>query len=368
MTTILVIEDEPAIRENLVELLTLMQYQALAAENGAVGVELAFQYKPDLIICDVMMPELDGYGVLHTLRSDVNMASIPFIFLTAITDRASMRKGMEIGADDYLTKPFSISDLQTAIETRLQRHAEFVREHEQRLEDLRGNIVHMLPHELRTPLSAILGFSDLLLSDPQIQDMAEPHEMIGRINIAAQRLHHLVENFLLYAQIELLKPNAERLIDDFTPYPKVLIEDQALYEAEHAERQQDLCMNIIDVDQVQISPDSLKKIVSELVDNACKFSKKGTQIRVESVVSDGIYSLYVSDQGRGMTGKQIQEIGAYMQFERKLHEQQGTGLGLCIARGLAELYQGRLEIESVPTQYTTVRVLLPLRQDGNSIG
>ncbi len=121
MKRILVIEDEPEMRRNIATLLRLHKYEAIEAENGRQGVELARQEKPDLILCDVMMPELDGYGVLQTLQQDAALAPIPFIFLTAKGDRSDLRNGMNLGADDYLTKPVANSDLVTAIEARLRR-------------------------------------------------------------------------------------------------------------------------------------------------------------------------------------------------------------------------------------------------------
>jgi DNA-binding response OmpR family regulator len=121
MKKILLIEDTQDIRENTSEILSLANYDVLVAENGKVGVELALQNRPDLIICDIMMPELDGYGVLHILSKKPETASIPFIFLTAKTERGDVRKGMNLGADDYLTKPFDDTELLNAIEVRLKR-------------------------------------------------------------------------------------------------------------------------------------------------------------------------------------------------------------------------------------------------------
>lgn len=118
---ILVIEDEKNIRENLVELLELSGYDVFSAENGIEGVKSARQNIPDLIICDVMMPEMDGYGVLHALSKDLNLVQTPFIFLTAKAGNEDLRKGMRYGADDYITKPFEASDLLSSIETRLKK-------------------------------------------------------------------------------------------------------------------------------------------------------------------------------------------------------------------------------------------------------
>jgi DNA-binding NarL/FixJ family response regulator len=121
MKKILVIEDEPEMRRNITRLLCYHEYDAVPAENGRAGVEMARSEKPDLILCDVMMPELDGHGVLQALRADPALARIPFIFLTAKGEKDDLRSGMNLGADDYLTKPVVHSDLIRAIESRLRR-------------------------------------------------------------------------------------------------------------------------------------------------------------------------------------------------------------------------------------------------------
>jgi len=121
MKRILLIEDNKDVRENTAEILDLAKYHVITAENGKMGVDLAMKEKPDLIICDIMMPLLDGYGVLHLLSKQPDTAAIPFIFLTAKTERSDIRKGMEMGADDYLTKPFDDIELLNAVESRFKR-------------------------------------------------------------------------------------------------------------------------------------------------------------------------------------------------------------------------------------------------------
>lgn len=130
MTNILLIEDNEDVRENTAEILELSNYHVITAENGKVGVELARKHQPDLILCDIMMPELDGYGVIHMLGKNPDTAGIPFIFLTAKADKTDIRKGMNLGADDYLTKPFEEMELLEAIDMRLQRHKVFKKEFE----------------------------------------------------------------------------------------------------------------------------------------------------------------------------------------------------------------------------------------------
>lgn len=122
MKTILLIEDNVDVRENTAEILELANYKVLQAENGKLGVEIAQKMKPDLIICDIMMPVLDGYGVIHLLNKSNETASIPFIFLTAKSERLDYRKGMEMGADDYISKPFDDIELLKAVESRLKKN------------------------------------------------------------------------------------------------------------------------------------------------------------------------------------------------------------------------------------------------------
>ena len=121
MKKILVIEDEPEMRRNITTLLRFHQYEPIGAENGRQGIELARRTVPDLILCDVMMPELDGYGVLQALQTDTSLARVPFIFLTAKGEKDDLRSGMDLGADDYLTKPVGNAELVSAIEARLRR-------------------------------------------------------------------------------------------------------------------------------------------------------------------------------------------------------------------------------------------------------
>jgi DNA-binding response OmpR family regulator len=123
MKSVLVIDDNADIRENTAEILELAGYKTFTAENGKKGVEVAQKEKPDVIVCDIMMPELDGYGVLHLLRKNTDTVHIPFVFLTAKTERSDFRKGMEMGADDYITKPFEDIELLNAIEVRLKKAA-----------------------------------------------------------------------------------------------------------------------------------------------------------------------------------------------------------------------------------------------------
>ena len=136
MKKILLIEDNADIRENMSEILELANFKVISAEDGKKGVALAIDQKPDIIICDIMMPELDGYAVIHMLQKNEATQNIPFIFLTAKTERSEVRKGMELGADDYITKPFTGTELLNAVESRLKKVEQIRKEHAVGLEGL----------------------------------------------------------------------------------------------------------------------------------------------------------------------------------------------------------------------------------------
>ncbi|MBD2003037.1 MULTISPECIES: hybrid sensor histidine kinase/response regulator [Cyanophyceae] len=362
MTRILVIEDQEDLREIILEMLDNENFDALSAENGQVGIQLAQSYLPDLIICDVMMPELDGYGVLTNLRQNPATAMIPFIFLTAKASKADLRQGMELGADDYLTKPFTVKELLGAITARLEKKVAGDKQSQEKLDELRSNIVQSLPHELRTPLNGIMAFSQLLIESYDLMEKEEVLEMLSDINTSASRLNRLILNFLLYADLELIATKPERIQElraSQMNNPQKAIAEVARKIVQTAGREADLSLELQDA-PLKISEANLKKIVEEIVDNACKFSATSTPIRVFSISENNTFTLGVSDQGRGMNVQQIANLGAYMQFNRKVYEQQGSGLGLILAKRLAELHGGQLTIQSIPNRQTTIHISLPI--------
>ncbi len=364
MNKILVIDDEEWLREMIQLALGQKGYEVIEAENGAVGVEKARQTLPDLILCDVNMQKMDGYATLSALRSESITASIPFILMTGAADHAGMRHGMELGADDYLPKPFTIEALYAAVEARLKKAQALREAAEKKLADLRDNLSMMLPHELRTPLNGILAYGEILTTDAATLQPAEIAEMGQIINESGKRLERLIENFLIYSQIELIEADPQRtsaLRKKQTLLPKKIIEARASHQAQAHDRMGDLTMDLADK-PVAISEEYLTKIVDELVHNAFKFSKPGKAVKVtlSPTEADNALTLSISDQGRGLETEHIRKVGAYMQFERKLQEQQGLGLGLIIAKRLTELHGGSLAIQSEVGKGTTVLVKLPL--------
>lgn len=361
MPKILVIEDDRSVREMIASALEQAGFEIAQAEDGVAGIEMARASTPDLIICDIIMPKLDGYGTLKALRNDPATATIPFIFLTGHSERSLVREGMDLGADDFLTKPFTVPELESAIQTRLQKLDLLRHQAERRLNELRTNLSLSLPHEIRTPLSGIIGFAEVLRDDAATLKPTEISEMAGIILKSATRLTRLVENFLTYAQLEILSADPERkalIENDSTAQLAAHVEELTKKKAEEYGRTPDLVLNL-EASEAAISNTNLRRIVEELVDNAFKFSPPGTLVEITSRSSGGHYILTVSDHGGGMKGDEIAELGAYRQFNREKQEQQGSGLGLAIAKRIADLHGGSLTVRSETGSGTTVTVKLP---------
>lgn len=361
---IIFVDDEPNVLQGLKRSLrqTRKDWDSRFVDSGKKALEMVDSFKPDLIVCDVMMPEINGNELLQLLRKDDKTAMIPFIFLTGNNDKPSMRKGMELGADDYLTKPCTSTDLVAAINTRFEKKAYQEKQSQEKLDELRRNIVFSLPHELRTPLTGIQGIAEILKDFGDQLESAQIVQLAESIYESSVRFECLIENYLIYAQIEILESNQHELKAlRTTPIANGgdIIIETSQHIANKMNREKDLNLSI-ENHTVYVSEENLKKIVEELTENGFKFSEPGTPVRISAKKKKGYYSLHVNNQGRGMTDKQIFEIGAYMQFERQLYEQQGSGMGLVIAKRLAELHNGHFSIQSVPNKEITVQIDLPM--------
>jgi signal transduction histidine kinase len=361
MSKILVIEDDISVRLNIGDLLQAESFNVITAENGYLGLQLAQTEIPDLIICDVMMPELNGYEFVKALRQNPKTAIIPLIFLTAKSEKTDFRKCMELGADDYIIKPFSRTELLAAITCRLEKQTAIYQRTQEQLDNLRNRITLSLPHEMRTPLNGILGFSQILMEESERLDIDSIKEMADFIHQSSQRLFHLIQKFLLYTELEIIATDPQRLneIQSKTiDFPTQNLANLITERAKKAGREADIQVKFYPC-RINIAENKITKIIEELIDNALKFSFSGTPITITNQVTNNNFKLTVSDRGRGMSADQIAELGAYQQFDRRLHEQQGSGLGLIIAKRLAELHGGALKIHSKPQEQTIVTVNLP---------
>jgi len=373
MKTVLVIEDKHIVQAAIRDWLEEEGFRTLGAANGKIGLELIQSQRPDLILCDVVMPVMDGYQVLMQLRQDPSTTTIPFVFLTVKGSNADWRYGMELGADDYLVKPCTAKELINAVTSRLEKQAllqsQMQSESQQQLETLRHSIAFSLPQEFRTPSTGILtGLELLRLSADRPSEVLE---LANSIEECTDLLYGLVKKFLLYTELEIRARDPQQGID-LQPQdiwqPLSVIYQVAEQVASRYGRSADLQLKLMPT-QIFLPEERLRNVIEELLDNACKFSEVGLPIQVlgelqqERSSSDcATYLIRVTNLGSGLTPQQIAAFGAYVQFDRCYYEQQGSGLGLSIARRIVELYGGQFKLTSVPGQETTVEIILPAAQ------
>jgi len=338
---VLVIEDDPSWRALLEANLEEDGHTVLTAADGIAGLALA-KDKPDVILCDIDMPRLNGFGVLEALRQQPALRDIPFIFLTGKTDRADQRKGMVHGADDYITKPFEYAELVEGITAVLAKRAALAEQLRRHTEQHRRELEAPWGHELLTPLNGILGAAALLESEFATISRPELKEMAASIRVSAERQLALARKLMQHFQLEQL---IESKWHD--PHAAVeagsAVEDETELVAKNAGRAADLRL-VCTPAAVRISPGWLQSAVAELVENAFKFSPAGSPVTVTARVAEGLFRIEVTDRGPGLSAAEREGIAAFKQFGRAKQEQQGLGLGLSLVKNIARLHHGSLNL------------------------
>ncbi len=361
MEKILIIEDDKNIRETVEELLLYKNYEVVKASNGKKGIMLACSELPDLILCDIMMPETNGYKVLETVRKNTDLYNKPFIFLTAKADIKDLRKGMNLGADDYIIKPFDPKELIEAVEIRLNLANKAAKAVDNKVNKLLEDLNNASSHEFNTSLNGILGFSDILISDNSRFNPDKVQMYAQIIKNSGLRLKNALNNLLLYKELKaLIYDNTKiKYYQGTTLIVNCFTEKTIETIAEKYNRSRDFTCNI-EKARIQLPSELCKKILNELIDNAFKFSKPGSKVSVIGKINKKNYSLKIRDEGRGFTDKQIKDIGPFKQFDLEKYEQQGNGLGLFIAKKIIKLNEGKLKINSIYNKYTEIDIELKI--------
>ncbi len=359
--TILVIENDLKTQQIIDRAIACNDRSIVTTANDSHGIILAKQLLPDLIICRFDNDKIDSSRILKEIKDNWLTVRIPVIFIAKRADFSRWQQFIDWGAEDFLVEPLTKIELQKSIFLQLEKQAKYSEKRDRNYEHLCANIARSLPHELRTAVTGILTATDFLHSELETLDLSIVRETIDCISSSGDRLAKLIQNFLIYGEIELIKTIPERIRElrtQQTHFTSVAVREAAKKILKASGRENDLKLELEDA-PLQIGKDRLLKLVEELVDNACKFSEVGKEIRVSSICRQNDWILLVSDRGRGMSAEQIERVGAMRQFDRQVYEQQGAGLGLAIAKCLAELYGGQLTVQSIINRGTIVRVYLP---------
>lgn len=362
---ILVIDDVEIIRDSVRDILELNDYLVDTAQDGKIGLDLAEQNPPDLIICDVDMPIMNGYQVLDRVKEDPKLAMIPFIFLTAKTQQFEMREGMDLGADDYITKPFDHMDLLNSVEARFKKKKLIESEVNSKITELKLQLASTLPHEFKTPLNGIIGPSQLLIDGFEDFSHEEMKEFLEMINRSALRLNDLVDKFLYYNQLELKLLTEDQ--NQVVPEKKVTHNVSAIIEniigdyTNSFDREKDVEIDVDDA-SILMGQDEFERILEEIGSNCFKFSNPNDKIKVSASIENDEYVIELYNQGIGFAPAQIKQIGAYNQFDRNVYEQQGIGLGLIISKRICQSNNAIFEIESEQEVYAKVIIKIPIQK------
>lgn len=355
MKKILLIDDNESLREVITEALQLEGFDVIDTGNGQQGIEIAKTQNPDIILCDIMMPETNGYQVYKELKSNRQTSLIPFIFMTALAEKDDIRQGMNLGADDYITKPISLNELLKAIAARLEKSERINHEIEKKTNELRERIIHVLPHEFLTPLHAILGLASLIKNKSESYSKSEISDMASAIENAGNRLNNLINNYINYAKIASTGGADIKSMRSINIRGTISAISGKV--AKKYSRAEDLTLYLTET-ELKIEPDDFEFLITELVDNAFKFSETKTTVNVVSEIHNNFVEIRITDSGIGFPVENMSDIGAFNQFNRNKLEQQGSGLGLITSMMIVQRYKGKLDITNKKSG-TTVVITLP---------
>ncbi|HEY5552344.1 MAG TPA: hybrid sensor histidine kinase/response regulator [Opitutaceae bacterium] len=362
MAKILVIDDEEDMRLLMCAILARGEHEAEAAADGETALRILASTRFDLILCDISMRGMSGYTVLSRVRELPESAHTPVVLVTGMADLKGMREGMKLGADDYLPKPFTVTELLSVVQTRIVKAKNLRKDAEDRAKSLRTHISLMLPQDLLNPLTGIIGLAGILCDEADTLSHSDAAEIARDIQKSGERLNRQINNFLIYSQIELLSTDQARLqalrSSPPTPLARMLTEVVEKAAASH-KRVADLVIESCHAD-VAISGQNLEKILGEIADNAFKFSQPGTTVRVDSQVSGKVAVVNIRDGGRGIRPEVLDSIRNLGQMERFSTHKGDSGLGLAIAKRMAEIHNGRLTIAANDGPGTHVCIELPI--------
>lgn len=350
------------------DILEMADYRVVTALDGQEALKWMEQNEPDLIVSDIMMPRMDGYQLFSAVRANPQWVSVPFIFLTAKDQRTDVRLGKQLGADDYLTKPFEPEDLLVAVEAKLERAAALQAVTEAEVGKLKQNILNTLSHEFRTPLTYIRGYLDLILEEGSDQlSMEELYGFLQRVRRGSNRLQRLVDDFIFLVMLETGEAATtfrwERMhFIGLRSLIEVVVQQKL-----SVARKRDVRLEL-DIPQqlpaVVLHVDYVRDALERLIDNGIKFChpERG-RVTVQATADEAWVYITVRDNGIGIVAEEIPRLFQRLhQINREQLEQQGIGAGLAIAKAIAEIHGGRIEVESEVGQGSAFTLVLPVSE------
>lgn len=363
-TRVLVVEDDTHLLSGIRDILELEKYSVLTAQNGQDGLAVLKadpKNPPDVIVSDIMMPHMNGFDFLERVREEDRWINVPFIFLTAKGEKTDRYKGAELGADQFLTKPFDAKDLLVAISSTLNRQNSIRNVYNQQMNDQKRKILTILNHEMRTPLTLVVAYAEMLKDfDASSTPEEEVLLFLQGVNSGADRLRRLIENFICVVELDTGEAGKtiawrKQPVQDFS----LLVKD-AIRQINPRPRkfEVDIAENI---PSIICDVQYITAVLREVIDNAAKFSEDDDTIHIQVSCENEKLIVEVSDPGRGIPEDELENIWLpFYQIDREQFEDQGSGSGLTIVKGMVELHGGACAVESVHGNGSKFTICLPL--------
>jgi two-component system sensor histidine kinase/response regulator len=330
------------------DVLEFNQFRVVSAFNGQMALDMMAHERPNLVLCDIMMPRMDGYTLLQHTRSDESLRTLPFIFLTARTSTEDRRRAKSIGIEDYLTKPFEPEELLVSVNNALRRAESVSLEIQRQLDDMRNQIVAVLQHEFRTPLTLVLGYAEFLQETPSLDelDLEDLRTSAGAILEGGHRLQKLIEGFLLLADMQGRTSfgNEMEMLDCHTLIAQAVTEMTFLAKAAN------LKIQIIGDTSCRIlaSERHLRDAIKRMLDNAIRYRRpESMHVWITVAHEAGYTGISIQDEGIGISPEVVLQLSQpFAQVDRRNRETPGAGLSLALIQQVARLHGGDLTIDS----------------------
>jgi len=348
---ILIVDDVPANLKVLADILKSEGYKVRPVPNGTMALQVALKEKPDLILLDIMMPDMDGYEVCRRLKESDMLKDIPVIFISALNDTKDIVKALQCGGVDFITKPFQAEEISARVNTHLKLHQQSVMLLEQSKELLQLNaskdkFLSIIAHDLRGPLGGFMGLSEMIADESQLLSPDKKQDMIRILSDSARNIYNLLENLLEWSKMQqghtAFNPQITELKRLVTDCTKLLFD---------VSRKKDINITVdVDNDQKVFADFNMfQSVIRNLVSNAIKFTPKGGRVIISADLTENkTLVISVKDTGIGMNGEMVDNLFCLSVNNSRpgTEGENSTGLGLLLCKEFVERHGGEIWVES----------------------
>ncbi len=364
---VLIVDDLQQNLEILGNILSSLKVKIAVAMNGKQAINTTFKKKPDLILLDISMPEMDGFEVCMKIKENPDTKDIPIIFLTAKTETEDIVKGFDLGAVDYITKPFKAQELLARVKTHLdlKRSRDLINKQISELEKLNENkdkFISLISHDLRGPFTGFLGLTKFLDENLDSFSQDEIKEIARELHNSLFRQYQLLENLLEWSKIQIgsFKINKQKI-----NVAEIVNNKIELFQISAKSKKIELISYINGNTYIYADKIMISSVIHNLISNAIKYSKSGGKVIINSTSKDNYVEISISDNGVGISEEKLEKLfNSESSFTTPgTNNEIGSGLGLLITKELVEMNDGKITVESKENIGTTFYILIPSEEN-----